>query len=812
MGRTASTLEGAGTGAVLGSVAGPIGTAAGGLIGGAYGYLSSGGTDLPTTDANNFTFGTNQGSIAQPGYQLAQGYAGQGAAYRGAGAFDQRQADNALSTGDAAQMRGAGQISTNPNDRRAQLAALGGLNANAAQLEQMGTAAQGPSVAAAQLQQGQDAAMGQSLALARSGRSLGGGAAAMQQAQFQNAQTEQATNQQAAVARLQEQQQYRQMQLGALGAAQQGFGQAGQQANAINAANVGVQGQNIGFQQAQQGVNNQTTGVYGQIAQGLNSTGMQQNQLGLGYDQLGFNTLAASLGGSEQYQNSINGNGIAQAQINQAQNTQNMAMMSGAAGAAANYAASDRDVKQGIMPAGGLGDGMPSDPRMAAAAMHGTLGSSDPTNMAQYLAQQQQQRQVAAATPQQAGPNNPYAGMTSAGLTPQEQQMQLSAEQATPFDWQQHAANQQAMYSSGSGGQPPPAAAPPPQPAQQLGHGNTPANAAWGQSRQNAFTASDVNNKKDIKAADDEAANGSPLTSWSALARALGVTHAPPANPGAAVRDPNNPSQMISPYASIGSASSNAHGQPAGGGAAYTPQQIAAYQPPAQAAPPLFAPGTPPPSTWGGQAPPAPPAFTPQAPDIGGLDQAYAQQQAAPPGFQISDAHSKAAIHSLATQNETLRAALSGSGPTQAMLNQAAADQDAGSRIQYPQGGAGPSMAMLNQAAQDQNDPPVPPPDRPSIDLRPAAPYSYAYKDPAAHGAGRFYGPMAQDLEKTPAGASVVKRAPDGTKMVDTSRLSLVNTGAISDLQRQIAALGGGPALGRGPTPYPQLRQPGGNI
>ena len=44
----------------------------------------------------------------------------------------------------------------------------------------------------------------------------------------------------------------------------------------------------------------------------------------------------------------------------------------------------------------------------------------------------------------------------------------------------------------------------------------------------------------------------------------------------------------------------------------------------------------------------------------------------------------------------------------------------------------------------------------------------YEYKDPNASGAdaGMFVGVMAQDLEKTPMGASFVKDTPDG-KMVD---------------------------------------------
>jgi hypothetical protein len=48
---------------------------------------------------------------------------------------------------------------------------------------------------------------------------------------------------------------------------------------------------------------------------------------------------------------------------------------------------------------------------------------------------------------------------------------------------------------------------------------------------------------------------------------------------------------------------------------------------------------------------------------------------------------------------------------------------------------------------------------------------------------------MAQDLEKTPAGKSVVKTGPDGMKSIDTARLSLVNTSAISEQQRRLDRL-----------------------
>jgi hypothetical protein len=66
--------------------------------------------------------------------------------------------------------------------------------------------------------------------------------------------------------------------------------------------------------------------------------------------------------------------------------------------------------------------------------------------------------------------------------------------------------------------------------------------------------------------------------------------------------------------------------------------------------------------------------------------------------------------------------------------------------------------------------------------------YSYDYKDPDSMGAapGRQFGVMAQDLEKTPAGRSTVRYQPDGTKMVDTSRLTMVNTAALNALEKRV--------------------------
>lgn len=872
-------------GAIAGSVFGPEGTVIGGALGAGYGVLSGAlsGPQIAPSNANNFTFGTNQGSIAQPGVKIAQGYDQQAQQYRQQSNRYGNQAGDAFGYGQAAQSRQAGQVEQNPYDRRAQLAALQATNGTAGQLNALGTAPMGPSVAAAQLQQGQDAAARQSLAMASSGRTIGGGAAAMQGAQFANAQGQQQTNQAAAVARLQEQQQYRQMQLGALGASQQGYGMAGQQAAGINAANIGMQGQNIGFQQQQQAVNNQTLGAYGQIGTSLNNTGTQRAQLGQGYDQMGFNTLGASLGASEQYQNSLNGNSIAQAGIDQNTRAANTALLSSAAGAAADYygnqnTASDRDVKQNIMPAGAAVDPRtatqqwqtdasgnvfdpsvtrPYDARMAAAQNQASLnGGQMPQSMAGFQQQQQQQRQQASADYVAPHANVAPAAQTSYGLTPQQQQMQLQSEQANPWDY----------HARHFGGDP-----------------NT-ANAASHQRTSLDFTGqqvSDVTHKKDIVPAGGEAAPW--YSSWGAMAHAIGGGDATDRYGGAKNRDPNNPSQMASPYASIGAASNGAHG-----GDSSRLAQLAALnsaQPAAEAPQPSPSFGASPqaPDTWGSGDPgPAPAPWLTE----------YMQQQQ---GTQVSDVHSKTAIHSLSAQNSELRKqldALSGAPPSQEMLNQAGADQAAyvqrtanKSPIQYPKPQAPPSMTMLNQAAADQDQgghifypqtstsgaptqdmlnqaavdqygPPedqsrrvasdvhsksriqqlegqlaalsggksampspqapdtgaldqayareggTPNPAQPAIDLRPATGYSYEYKDPAAHGQGRFFGPMAQDLEKTPAGASTVKQAPDGTKMVDTSRLSLVNTAAISDLQKQLAALRGGGGA------YPQPQAP----
>lgn len=102
----------------------------------------------------------------------------------------------------------------------------------------------------------------------------------------------------------------------------------------------------------------------------------------------------------------------------------------------------------------------------------------------------------------------------------------------------------------------------------------------------------------------------------------------------------------------------------------------------------------------------------------------------------------------------------------------------------------------------------------PRPDLRPAQGYEYAYRDPEQNGEGRYVGPMAQDLEHLPG---VVEQKPNGEKSINAPRLTLANTAALSEQQRQdeldrerlarleqLAALGGQVPPGAFPRPNVQ--------
>ncbi len=65
--------------------------------------------------------------------------------------------------------------------------------------------------------------------------------------------------------------------------------------------------------------------------------------------------------------------------------------------------------------------------------------------------------------------------------------------------------------------------------------------------------------------------------------------------------------------------------------------------------------------------------------------------------------------------------------------------------------------------------------------------YQYEYKN-EEHGTGKFISPMAQDLEKTPEGATLVVDTPDG-KMVDYSGALALILASLSDINKRLIAL-----------------------
>lgn len=167
------------------------------------------------------------------------------------------------------------------------------------------------------------------------------------------------------------------------------------------------------------------------------------------------------------------------------------------------------------------------------------------------------------------------------------------------------------------------------------------------------------------------------------------------------------------------------------------------------------------------------PAYQPPPPTEYDFGPKQSQQKGGGGGLlgsliSLSDERSKERIQELTAEVEALRAAKGGDYPTPRQ----------------------PDYDALDDAYERNSGD--------AFDLRPARGYSYEYKDPDEPGAapGRQYGPMAQELLESPAGASTVKRGADGKLAVDTSRLSLVNTAAIAaeqrrrdELEAQVAAL-----------------------
>lgn len=718
------TALGAGIGTALGPGYGTaIGAAGGAIYGLASGLFGGGTATVAPSNPANFQLGQGNGSDYTN--QIAAALANRGNSADATAAGMQAQGNAALSAAGAAQSTAAPQIAQDAADRQRQLAALGGTNAQAGQLAQLGANGMPMGLAAAQLAQGEDANMNQALALAHSGRTLGGGAANMQQAAFQNAQSNQVTNQQAATANIAEQQQNQQFKLNALGASGSLYGQAGTQAAGVNQTDLGVQQTNAGLQQTQGGINNQTTSTLGNIGLGLNSGALGQNQLGQGYQGQGIGVLNSQLTANENLGGANVGTGEFNAGQATAANTAGQATL--AAGAQA--------IAQGLRQPAGAG----ATPTGNAAGASGQSSGPPPAP------------DFGTGTSVTPGGPTPSDRDVKTGITPANIAMALKpGGGAAPSPFLPGAS----ALVGGARGYIMPGAPGSPGNGAPTAHYNDP----------NAMPSG----------APTHLAPTLPPGMANSLA-ALGGGQ--PGAPGSS--SSYGPASPVLPPGATG-------GDPylaaiAGANNKYLPSGY--WDPTVVMPPPNTVVGT----ISGGANPALDPTtvLQPAAPSAAGtntpsLDAARLKQVST---AHASDVHSKTRIQQLESQLAALQ-------PQQ------------------------PDTASLDAAYRSQGGTPVAPP---SVDLRPAQGYSYEYKDPAAHGQGRFFGPMAQDLEQTPAGASTVKQAPDGTKMVDTSRLALVNTSAISEqqrkleaLQRQLAALSPqADTLARGyPTQYPTTQAP----
>ena len=67
--------------------------------------------------------------------------------------------------------------------------------------------------------------------------------------------------------------------------------------------------------------------------------------------------------------------------------------------------------------------------------------------------------------------------------------------------------------------------------------------------------------------------------------------------------------------------------------------------------------------------------------------------------------------------------------------------------------------------------------------------YTYEYKDPERHGYGTQIGVMAQDLEKSPMGESMVGESPDGFKTVDSGKAAMGALAGLANINDRLKAL-----------------------
>lgn len=189
----------------------------------------------------------------------------------------------------------------------------------------------GPSAAQAQLQMGSDRAMAQNLALAGSGTGMGDSAEALRRAQFQNATQQSETANQAAILRAQEEEARRQMQLGALGQAQDAFGN-------IRGADLGARDQSIGQGQFAVDAELQNRGLNDALRQGMMDASMA-------YDQMGYQTYQDELAAAQNYEQLRQGGAISNQSMDAQRDGQLLGTASSLLGAASM---SDRRAKKRI--------------------------------------------------------------------------------------------------------------------------------------------------------------------------------------------------------------------------------------------------------------------------------------------------------------------------------------------------------------------------------------------------------------------------------------------------------------------------------
>lgn len=799
---------GAASGAAMGTAIMPgWGTAIGAVGGGLLGLMGGDDNEAPAPAASQY--GGNPLTSQLAAQQYAEGLQQQQGQNAREAAF-YNQANGNFDIGNAAQLRQGPQIQGSAVDQQRQLIALGqtntgigNLNKTGNLLTSMGTAPMGPSYAEAQLRQGQDAAMAQQLSMARSGRSLGSGQAAMQQAAFNNAALNQQTNMGAADARIREQQNYNQFQLGALQGAGNAYngagglaGQAGNQATTIRSGNEGIQAQNAALQQSQQQVNNQTTGLYNQLGAQQQGLGMQANQMGQNAFQFGANQAAnaqtnqlnADVGRlsattATNVANQNNANAHDAATVN--------AIASGAGAVADSFAnnnapaatnpnnpsgstsqyqnittASNNAGKSGMfgMPSGSGDTSSDERQKTNIKALSNPGSVRVPSIGASAPAVDTRPPALTAAKPVQA-PAGKAVGETAGqavGAAPPppvsyaETIAALNSgyrpSQFAPTDVLNHVAGAGAGHSASQDAV---IAQMMKAPGVAQGTGNRVAHAALLAPRDYAM---------------GPAMSGSQLSALG-HAGAMGKSNAAPEQEFGSI------GRFPSQKAGLGQMSATAPEQaspPAWGDVFNQPQldpRIQAYlngASPYPVAAPAAAPkygsgySVPQDSGWRSQV---------GLETYAGNDDDWMSKIWNTPKVSsdirgktdivASDAHSKTRIQQLETQ----LAALSADSPPTASF--------------APQQ---PDTASLDQAyAREQN--------APAVDLRPAQGYEYSYKDPHAPGAtpGRQVGPMAQDLLAT-AARGAVHNSPSGLK-VDTPRLTMVNTAALSEQQRKTQEL-----------------------